>query len=224
MTRLLVIAAMTIMACSPAMAQSATGVGVGIASSSSQSAARATAIGGGNAAAQGGQGGNGMASVTLNSNTPAVQTINSVASGTQTLRNVPTEFAPGLTAAGLETCLGSISGGGAFVGTGFSFGSTIPDPGCAARLDARTLWSMGLRKAAVARLCLMGDVYRSMPDICQMYLPAQPGYVVAASTAAEAAPEYTGGPVEVRLRSTGEVKMCNDYDVNRHRCRVWAHD
>ena len=80
-------------------------------------------------------------------------------------------FSPGLAAAGLETCLGSVSAGGAFVGTGFSFGTTIPDPGCAARLDARTLWSMGLKKAAVARLCLNGDIYRAMPEVCDKYLP-----------------------------------------------------
>src|SRR6516225_6404825 len=86
----------------------------------------------------------------INSNTPADQTV----------KNVPSVFAPGLAAAGLETCLGSVFGGGAFVGTGFSFGTTIPDPGCAARLDARTLWSMGLKKAAVARLCLNPDIYR----------------------------------------------------------------
>ena len=61
----------------------------------------------------------------------------------QTVKNVPSIVAPGLAAAGLETCLGSVSGGGAFVGTGFSFGTTIPDPGCAARLDARTLVEHG---------------------------------------------------------------------------------
>ena len=95
----------------------------------------------------------------------------------QTVKNVPSVVAPGLAAAGLETCLGSVSGGGAFVGTGFSFGTTIPDPGCAARLDARTLWSMGLKKAAVARLCLNGDIYRAMPEVCDQYLPPPaPGY------------------------------------------------
>ena len=41
----------------------------------------------------------------------------------------------------------------------------------AARLDARTLWSMGLKKAAVARLCLNDDIYRAMPEVCRQYLP-----------------------------------------------------
>ena len=94
-------------------------------------------------------------------------------------RIVPSIVAPGLAAAGLETCLGSVSGGGAFVGTGFSFGTTIPDPGCAARLDARTLWSMGLKKAAVARLCL-----KDLPDaggLRQVPAAAAPGYLRLAS-------------------------------------------
>ena len=121
----------------------------------------------------------------------------------QTVKNVPSVFAPGLAAAGLETCLGSVSGGGAFVGTGLSFGTTIPDAGCAARLDARTLWSMGLKKAAVARLCLNGDIYRAMPEVCDKYLPQPaPGYpapppVPTRYAQAEASEEqpYTGGDI-----------------------------
>ena len=154
----LLLAAIVAMAASePAWAQSSTstGTGVGVARSISRSQSIS------------GQGGTGVATITSNSTVPADQTV----------KNVPSVVAPGLTAAGLETCLGSVSGGGAFVGTGFSFGTTIPDPGCAARLDARTLWSMGLKKAAVARLCLNGDIYRAMPEVCRRYLPRPaPGY------------------------------------------------
>ena len=74
----------------------------------------------------------GVAAITTNSSVPAERTV----------KNVPSVVAPGLAAAGLETCLGSVSGGGALLGPRLSFGTTIPDPGCAARLDARTLWSM----------------------------------------------------------------------------------
>src|SRR6478752_8987322 len=131
----------------------------------------------------------GVAAITTNSTVPADQTV----------RNVPGIVAPGLAAAGLETCLGSVSGGGAFVGTGFSFGTTIPDPGCAARLDARTLWSFGLKKAAVARLCLTGDIYRAMPEVCVKYLPrparGSPAPIPTRNAHAEAEDEqpYTGG-------------------------------
>ena len=223
MKRLLLAAIVAMAASGPAWAQSstATGTGVGVARSTSMS----QAISG-----QGGTGvgyvGNLAPTAMINSNTPADQTV----------KNVPSVFAPGLAAAGLETCLGSVSGGGAFVGTGFSFGTTIPDPGCAARLDARTLWSMGLKKAAVARLCLNPDIYRAMPEVCGQYLPqpAPVGYpapvpvptrYAQAEAPVEASEEqsYTGGDIWLVEGATGKNRLCNDYDVTQQRCRVWAH-
>jgi len=212
MKRLILAAIVSMAASELAWAQSstATGTGVGVASSTSNSQAIS------------GQGGTGVgvAAITTNSTVPAVQT----------LKNVPSVVAPGLAAAGLETCLGSVSGGGAFVGTGFSFGTTIPDPGCAARLDARTLWSMGLKKAAVARLCLSGEIYRAMPEVCVKYLPPAPGYpatppVPTRYAQAEASEErpYTGGDIWLVQGVTGKTRLCNDYDVTQQRCRVWAH-
>jgi hypothetical protein len=208
MKRLLLAAIVAMAAGGPAWPQSSTtGTGVGIAGSTSSSQAIS------------GQGG--TATLTSNSTVPAKQTV----------KNVPSVIAPGLTAAGLETCLGSVSGGGSIVGTGFMFGATIPDPGCAARLDARTLWSMGLKKAAVARLCLNGDIYRAMPEVCDLYLPKPaPGYpaslpVPARYAQAEASEEqpYTGGDIWLVEGATGKNRLCNDYDVAQQRCRVWAH-
>ena len=210
-----------LLAASPALAQTATGTGVGVANSNSQSAALAIS-------GQGGRGGN--SSLTVNNSAPAVTTsnLNQNVTGTSTVRNVPSTFAPGLTAAGLETCLGSVSAGASVVGVGASFGTTVPDPGCAARLDARTLWSMGLKKAAVARLCLTAEIYRSMPEVCGQYLP-QPasGYYGSALAAVAAVPPaveapYMGGPIEVIEGKTGEVRMCDEYDAARQRCRLWA--
>ena len=187
------LAAIVAMAASgPAWAQSSTASGTGVGTARSTSSSQAIS----------GQGGTGVgvAAITTNSTVPADQTV----------KNVPGVVAPGLAAAGLETCLGSVSGGGAFVGTGFSFGTTIPDPGCAARLDARTLWSMGLKKAAVARLCLNGDIYRAMPEVCDQYLPPPaPGY-------------RARQPLPTRY-ATGKNRLCNDYDVTQQLCRVWAH-
>jgi hypothetical protein len=202
----------------PAWAQSstassaATGTGVGIAKSTSISGQGGTGIG---------VGGNPSATITTNSTVPADQTV----------KNVPSIVAPGLAAAGLETCLGSVSGGGAFVGTGFSFGTTVPDPGCAARLDARTLWSMGLKKAAVARLCLNGDVYRAMPEVCDKYLPPPaPGYsaslLVPAHYAQVQASEqqpHTIREIWLVVGRVGKSRLCNEYDVTQQSCRVWAH-
>jgi hypothetical protein len=210
MTRLLLAAIVAMAATGPAWAQSSTanGSGVGVARSTSRSQAVS------------GQGGAGIATITSNSTVPA----------TQTIRNVPSVFAPGLAAAGLETCLGAISAGGAFVGTGISFGTTIPDTACAARLDARTLWSMGLKKAAVARLCLNGDIYRAMPEVCDQYLPKQasvyptPSPLPARYAQAEASREQpsTIGDIWLVDGTRGKNRLCNDYDVAQQRCRVWA--
>ncbi len=210
MKRLLLAAIVAMAATGPAWAQSsaATGTGVGFAGSTSTSQSIS------------GQGGTGIASITSSSSVP----------DSQTIKNVPSVFSPGLAAAGLETCLGSVSAGGAFVGTGISFGTTVPDPACAARLDARTLWSMGLKKAAVARLCLNSDIYRSMPEVCDKYLPQRaqgnpaPRPLPARVAQAQASDEepYTGGDIWLVEGTTGKTRLCKDYDVAQLSCRVWA--
>jgi hypothetical protein len=228
MKRLLVVPIVMVCLSTPVLAQTATGVGVGVANANSASRSNAVAISG--QGGRGGQGGQAASTLTVNNAAaPAAttSTVNETLSGTQTLRNVPSVFAPGLTAAGLETCLGSISAGASVIGVGATFGTTIPDPGCAARLDARTLWSMGLRRAAIARLCLQAEIYKSMPEVCYRYVSqyGPDGRLVA--QAPEVAPlepaAYAGGPVEVIEQKTGARRTCNDYDVTRHRCRVWAH-
>ncbi len=205
------LAAIVAMAASgPAWAQSSTASGTGVGTARSTSTSQAIS----------GQGGTGVgvAAITTSSSVPADQTV----------KNVPSVVAPGLAAAGLETCLGSVSGGGAVLGTGLSFGTTIPDPGCAARLDARTLWSMGLKKAAVARLCLNGDIYRAMPEVCRQYMPPAPGYPhqpLLPTRYAQATEEkpFTVSDIWLVKGTTGKSRLCNDYDVTQQRCRVWAH-
>ena len=68
-------------------------------------------------------------------------------------QNTPPAFAPGLNAAGVESCLGSASMGGSVAGFGISFGSTTEDHGCQLRLYARTLHALGYRRAATQILC-----------------------------------------------------------------------
>ena len=65
---------------------------------------------------------------------------------------VSTAYAAPL-AASTGTCLGSASGGVQATGVGLSFGTTTLDDGCDARFDASALNALGLRMAAVARLC-----------------------------------------------------------------------
>lgn len=75
------------------------------------------------------------------------------ASTTTRVISAPTIAAPGLAAAGVETCLGSASGGLSVMGGGFSFGGTKVDEGCTIRLLARQLFSFGLKNAALALMC-----------------------------------------------------------------------
>jgi hypothetical protein len=51
------------------------------------------------------------------------------------------------------TCMGSSSGGAQGASFGFSVGGTWVDAGCDARYDAQALLALGLKAAAVARLC-----------------------------------------------------------------------
>jgi hypothetical protein len=231
--KLTVAALMAASAITPAFGQTAVGVGLSNSDATAVSGSRSTAIGGGNAT-----GGNAraVANPTQNltiSGPPAstVSTINNT--GTSTVKNVPSVFAPGLAAAGLETCLGSVSGGGAFVGTGFSFGTTIPDPGCAARLDARTLWSFGLKKAAVARLCLGTDIQNAMPEVCAQYLPVRytgPQVVAPVAAVGVSVPPPIPGTFSYNADhsimlvdgKTGIEHLCLNYDEPKQRCRAWA--
>jgi hypothetical protein len=94
---------------------------------------------------------------TLGSTSGASSAINisNPASTTSTNRLItpPTVVAPGLAAAGIETCLGSSSGGLSLMGGGLTFGSTRVDDGCTIRLLARQLYAFGFQKAAVALMC-----------------------------------------------------------------------
>ena len=78
---------------------------------------------------------------------------NTTSTSTNHLVTPPTMVAPGLAAAGVETCLGSSSGGLSLMGGGITFGSTKVDEGCTIRLLARQLFAFGFRKAALALMC-----------------------------------------------------------------------
>jgi len=79
--------------------------------------------------------------------------INNPANTTAHVITTPTIAAPGLAAAGIETCLGSASGGLSVMGGGITFGATKVDEGCTIRLLARQLFAFGLRRAALALMC-----------------------------------------------------------------------
>jgi hypothetical protein len=91
--------------------------------------------------------------------------ISSPASTTTRLITTPTVAAPGLAAAGVETCLGSTAGGLSLMGGGFTFGSTRVDDGCTIRLLARQLYAFGFQKAAMALMCEDQHVALAMTEV-----------------------------------------------------------
>jgi len=66
---------------------------------------------------------------------------------------VATAVSPPLTSSN-DTCMGSTSIGGSAVSFGFSAGTTWTDENCVMLKNAREIWNMGFRGAALARLCM----------------------------------------------------------------------
>lgn len=68
------------------------------------------------------------------------------------IRNVPSMGAPSLTSSN-DTCMGSTSGAISMVGGGISLGDTDPEENCVMLKNARELYNMGMKAAAIALLC-----------------------------------------------------------------------
>jgi hypothetical protein len=101
--------------------------------------------------------------VLLTLTTPVyAQTLGSTSGASST---TPTIAAPGLAAAGIETCLGSTAGGLSLMCGGITFGSTKVDEGCTIRLLARQLYAFGFQKAALALMCQDAHVERAMDEV-----------------------------------------------------------
>lgn len=66
---------------------------------------------------------------------------------------VATAMAPALTSSN-DTCMGSTSVGASAVSFGFSVGSSWTDSNCLMLKNAREIWNMGFKGAALARLCM----------------------------------------------------------------------
>lgn len=100
-------------------------------------------------------------SVEVNANTyiPAEQTIRY--EGSYTVKNVPSMDAPNITSSN-DTCMGSASGSVAGPGFGVAVGSTFTDANCIMLKNARELWNMGMRAAALAHMCSDPEVAKSL--------------------------------------------------------------
>jgi hypothetical protein len=74
-------------------------------------------------------------------------------SGTQTVKNVPSVSGPPLVSSN-DTCMGSVSSALNVPGFGASFGKTIIDNNCVMLKNSREMWNMGMKGAALARMCM----------------------------------------------------------------------
>jgi hypothetical protein len=113
-------------------------------------------------------------------------------------RNTPSVVAPGLAAAGIESCLGSASIGGSGPGFGLTIAGTTTDKGCNLRLFSRTLSSLGYREAATQILCNDPQVAEALSVQgvqCYVGAAAQAARVTAATlpVSGQDAPVATGG-------------------------------
>jgi hypothetical protein len=174
-SRIMALVFATAVATTPIAAQAQTAVGAGLGAAEANSASVSGAVSG---------------AVNNNVFTSPANTTSRV-SGTQTIRSVPTAISPGLAAAGIETCLGSVSVGASFVGGGFSFGSTVKDDDCNRRLYARQLYNMGFKAAAAVLQCITPEVNYAMavagtpcpnpPNMQPVSAPVAPVYGQAGS-------------------------------------------
>ncbi len=102
------------------------------------------------------------ATVNQTVNSTGNQTVKEVVSGgtsssvSESLRNVPNVNAPALTSSN-DTCMGSTSIGAGWLGIGISGGTTWTDSNCKMLKNSRELWNMGMRGAAMARMCMDKD-------------------------------------------------------------------
>jgi hypothetical protein len=130
---------------------------------SSATGGSATGGAGGNSSSTsaGGAGGNSAATAD-NANNASLST--SVTSNYEAKRiPVSSAYAPALTS-GIDTCLGSASGGLQTAPIGFSFGKTTIDENCVMLKQARMLHEMGMRVAAWQRMCQVKETRKALLD------------------------------------------------------------
>lgn len=85
--------------------------------------------------------------------TRTISDFNTNYSGSYEMKNVPGVIAPSLTSSN-DTCMGSSSLGAAGVGFGVSIGSSWTDDNCVMLKNSRELYNMGMKGAAMARMCM----------------------------------------------------------------------
>jgi hypothetical protein len=90
--------------------------------------------------------------------------LNSTTPGTTTAKiySVPTMYAPGLTAAGSDVCLGSVSASGSILGLGLAGGSTYVDDNCVLLKNSQRMAALGFGNAAVVMMLQNKDIEKAI--------------------------------------------------------------
>jgi len=81
---------------------------------------------------------------------------------TSNVNSVPTMYAPGLTAAGSDVCLGSVSASGSILGLGLAGGSTYVDDNCVLLKNSQRMAALGFGNAAVVMMLQNKDVEKAI--------------------------------------------------------------
>ncbi|MBU3538264.1 hypothetical protein ICN36_04900 [Polynucleobacter sp. UK-Gri1-W3] len=90
----------------------------------------------------------------VNSNTPGTTTAK--------IYSVPTMYAPGLTAAGSDVCLGSVSASGSILGLGLAGGGTYTDENCVLLKNSQRMAALGFGNAAVVMMLQNKDIEKAI--------------------------------------------------------------
>jgi len=90
--------------------------------------------------------------------------VNTTNPGTTTAKvySVPTMYAPGLTAAGSDVCLGSVSVSGSMLGLGLAGGSTYVDENCVLLKNSQRMAALGFSNAAVVMMLQNKDIEKAI--------------------------------------------------------------
>ena len=90
--------------------------------------------------------------------------VNSNNPGTTTAKvySVPTMYAPGLTAAGSDVCLGSVSASGSILGLGLAGGGTYVDDNCVLLKNSQRMAVLGFGNAAVVMMLQNKDIEKAI--------------------------------------------------------------
>jgi len=106
----------------------------------------------------------GSNSTTNSNNSTKDDSVSNTYNGAGSSSEIPvgSAISPSYMSSGMDTCLKGSGGSLQTVGVGFSSGTYEVDPNCDRRRDAKLLSDLGMKVAAVARMCEATEVWRSM--------------------------------------------------------------